>query len=163
VIGAPHADRQIWRAALPCTLGRVRATLIFCVVTVLGACGGSSGDNQIQADTPTNTEPAAPTTTAAPCDPQRSDCSPEELVAAVRGYYTLMGATPDEIDCLVGLTDTSKSAVNEVLPFSAPTDEQMRTALECVGSEARLREIAEAGVRLIEDPELLEEPVPAAP
>lgn len=56
--------------------------------------------------------------------------------------YGIAGATPAEAACLAPITGRGAHAVNQA--FDQVSDAQTRAAIECVGSEARLREIAGA-------------------
>jgi hypothetical protein len=108
------------------------------LVFALSACGGSSSK---PAGPETSTKASTTTTGAAlACEPQRVDCTSEQVIATVAYLYEKGGATPAEAACLAPITATGKTAVNQA--FEAPTAAQTEDAIACVGSETRLRTIA---------------------
>src|SRR4051794_19571671 len=119
-------------------MGCVRARLILMtfVGVTLTACGVSA--------TATSSPPGVSTTTTTvrPCGPSEEGCSSAQVIATVEGLYLKAGATPVEAKCIAPITGTGKSAVNEA--FHVPKPGEEAAAIECVGSEERLRTIVDA-------------------
>lgn len=73
------------------------------------------------------------------CEPSHTDCTPEQVLAAVRRIYETAGATAAESACLAPISATGKHSLLEA--FAAFSDAQTNQAIRCVGSEARLQTI----------------------
>ncbi len=119
------------------TQTRVRQTFVLLVGLLLLSSCGSSRDSA-------RTDSSAPSAASSgdyPCGPIETDCTPAEVIATVEILYIRAGATSAEASCLAPVTGSTAHAVNEA--FDAPTADQMTAAIECVGSEDRLRQIAE--------------------
>jgi hypothetical protein len=120
---------------------------IVVVAATLSACESGSPTGAPPDTTRATTSATAPATTFA-CSPTRDDCTPEEVIATVRQLYEAAGATPEEAACLAPITGEGKHAVNEA--FDMPSEKETRSAIKCVGSEERLRAIAESLARYFE-------------
>jgi hypothetical protein len=112
---------------------------LFAVVAVVLLAGCGSSTKAANSPQPT-LRPSTATTFA--CAPAREDCTSQDVVATVTQLYRRAGATPAEAACLGPITGAGKHAVNQA--FDAPTAEQTKAAITCVGSDARLRSIAAA-------------------
>ena len=111
-----------------------RPAVVIAAVALAGLAVGCESSGS------TDAEPTTTTTTAARCGDHQQDCSSAQVIAAAERYYTLAGATSTESKCLAPITGQGKHAVNQA--FEAPTAAQTEAAVKCVGSSARLREIA---------------------
>lgn len=109
------------------------------IVCVLTACGDD------EPDAATTTQPSTTQATDGdqefPCAPERTDCTSEEVVETMEQLYAIGGATEAEAACLAPITGEGKTAVNQAT--EAPTEAETQAAIECVGSEERLLEIAQ--------------------
>ncbi len=118
--------------------GAAAASLLVSLGLVLAARGSTSGS--ITAKPPRAHEDNPPRTPDQfPCGPEQSDCSPDEVIATVTRIYILGGATMPEATSLAPITGEGKHAVNQT--FDVPKPGETEAAIECVGSEARLRTI----------------------
>src|SRR5215203_2197 len=113
-------------------------------VVVLAACGGS--DARAKAGGVSTTSEST-TDAGFPCPASSGDCTTEEVVATVRKIWELSGATPDEAECMAAINSEDTHAVNEALDSYSEAENQ--AMIDCVGSEARAREIAEASVDVV--------------
>lgn len=115
-----------------------RLLCLLVLVPLVAACGSDAPE------TATTVEPSTTHSTDGdqefPCAPERTDCTSEEVVATMERLYIIGGATEAEAACLAPITGEGKTAVNQAT--EAPTDAETQSAIECVGTQQRLMDVA---------------------